>query len=61
MQDPRLLDVAVLVHSRPLFECSVDPGVREVNLMFHMWAFQGKRGGGGRMRGGGGRMRGVGE
>ena len=47
MQDPRLLDVAVLVHSRPLFECSVDPGVREVNLMFHMWAFQGKRGGGG--------------
>ena len=45
VQDPRLLDVAVLVHSRPLFECTVDPSVSEVNLMFHMWAFQGERGG----------------
>ena len=44
VRDPRLLDAAVLVHSRPLFEGSLDPSAREVNLMFHMWAFQGERG-----------------
>ena len=41
VRDSRLLDVAVLLHSRPLFEGSLDPSARDVNLMFHMWAFQG--------------------
>lgn len=39
--DPSLLDVALLVHSRPHLEGSLDPQSREINLLYHTWAFQG--------------------
>ena len=33
--------VVLLVHSLPQFEYGVDPAIKQINVMYHTWAFKG--------------------
>ena len=33
--------VVLLVHNLPQFEYGVDPTIKQINVMYHTWAFKG--------------------
>lgn len=43
MGSPAEVDVLVIFHSLPSFESGVDPSLRHVNVLFHMWGLRSKK------------------